>query len=67
MLMDFTTGGHSGLLLKSSMSKMRLIFLLNWIICIYLPPIATDACLNWREHEGFLRGNRHPPFNPINP
>lgn len=46
MLMDFTVGGHSVLLLKSSMSEMHLIFLLNWIICIYLPPIATDACLN---------------------
>lgn len=45
-LMDFTAGGHSGLLLKSSVSEMRVIFLLKWIICIYLPPLGTDACLN---------------------
>lgn len=46
MLMDFTAGGHSGLLLKSSVSEMCVIFLLNWIICIYLPPLGPDACLN---------------------
>jgi len=38
-------GGHSGLLLKISVSEMCVIFLLNWIICIYLPPSVLTPAL----------------------
>lgn len=53
MLMDFTAGGHSGLLLKSSVSEMCVIFLLNWIICIYLPPSVLTPALTRENMRAF--------------
>lgn len=52
-LMDFTAGGHSGLLFKSSVSEMCVIFLLNWIICIYLPPSVLTPVLTGENTKAF--------------
>lgn len=49
----FHCRGHSGLLLKSSVSEMCVIFLLNWIIYIYLPPSAVMPALTKGNMRAF--------------
>lgn len=53
MLMDFTVGGHPGLLLRSGVSEMCLIFLLNWIICIYLLLLELTPILSRGNMRAF--------------